>query len=104
MMSSTAATSKNYAEGKRFREPFSFAAVQKVPGTTSGGGILAYPTPEVSAMPEKTNDWDPKAKAASPSPQRDEEREMADDEEDLEEDDDFEDSDEEEDEDEVEEE
>ena len=55
-------------------------------------------------MPEKTNDWDPKAKAASPSPQRDEEREMADDEEDLDEEDDFEESDEEEDEDEVEEE
>jgi hypothetical protein len=41
-------------------------------------------------MPQKTNEWDPNQRAASPSPQRDEEdREMADDEEDFDEDEDF---------------
>ena len=37
-------------------------------------------------MPQKTNEWDPNQRTATPSPQRDEEREMADDEEDFDED------------------
>jgi hypothetical protein len=96
MVSSASATSKKYADEQGFRELFSRAVFGKrFPEPVCGGGVLAYATAEVSAMPQKTNEWDPNAKAATPSPQRDdEEREMADDEEDLDEDDEFEDSDE----------
>ena len=46
-------------------------------------------------MPQKTNERDPDQRAATPSPQReDEEREMADDEENFEEDEDFDETDE----------
>jgi len=46
-------------------------------------------------MPQKSNEWDPNQRAATPSPQREgEEREMADDDEDLDEDDESDDADE----------
>jgi hypothetical protein len=73
-------------------------------GLTAPGCVLAYRSPEVLAMPQKANEWDPNQRAANPSPQRDEERELADDEEDLEDDEEFDESDESEDDEELEEE